>query len=92
MKTLIKNADIYLESSIIAAGFIVVNGNKIESIPKIKCIDCYWPKALIKEIIKIEKESLCFLQRGRKPELFLYFGLFLLLFKILKLLLAKVRM
>ena len=34
MKTLIKNADIYLESSIITSGSIIINGNKIDSIVK----------------------------------------------------------
>jgi len=34
MKTLIKNADIYLETSIITSGSIIINGNKIDSILK----------------------------------------------------------
>jgi len=36
MKTLIKNADIYLESSIIKSGSLIINGSKIESIIKEK--------------------------------------------------------
>ena len=32
MKTLIKNAVIYLESSVIESGYIIINGNKIDSI------------------------------------------------------------
>jgi N-acetylglucosamine-6-phosphate deacetylase len=34
MKTLIKNTDIYLESSVIESGIIIINGNKIESVKK----------------------------------------------------------
>jgi N-acetylglucosamine-6-phosphate deacetylase len=34
MKTLIKNADIYLESSVIKSGSLIINGNKIESVVK----------------------------------------------------------
>lgn len=36
MKTLIKNTDIYLESSILKSGYIVINGDKIESVKKKK--------------------------------------------------------
>lgn len=36
MKILIKNTDIYLESSVIQSGFIIINGNKIESVLKEK--------------------------------------------------------
>ena len=36
MKTLIKNADIYLESSVTTAGCIIVNNQKIESVFKVK--------------------------------------------------------
>ena len=36
MKTLIKNTDIYLESSVLKSGFIIINGNKIESVKKEK--------------------------------------------------------
>lgn len=36
MKILIKNADIYLESSVIHSGYLIVNGNKIESVFKVK--------------------------------------------------------
>jgi N-acetylglucosamine-6-phosphate deacetylase len=34
MKTLIKNTDIYLESSVIQSGYIIINGDKIESVSK----------------------------------------------------------
>jgi N-acetylglucosamine-6-phosphate deacetylase len=34
MKTLIKNTDIYLESSVIESGFIIISGNIIESVKK----------------------------------------------------------
>ncbi len=36
MKTLIKNTDIYLESSVLKSGFIILNGKKIESVKKEK--------------------------------------------------------
>jgi N-acetylglucosamine-6-phosphate deacetylase len=34
MRTLIKNTDIYLESSVLKSGFIIIDGNKIESVKK----------------------------------------------------------
>ncbi len=36
MKTLIKNTDIYLESSVLESGYIIINENKIESVKKDK--------------------------------------------------------
>lgn len=34
MKTLIRNTDIYLESSVLQSGYVIVNGSKIESVGK----------------------------------------------------------
>ena len=38
MKTLIKNTDIYLESSVLKSGSIIINGNKIESVVNAKTV------------------------------------------------------